>query len=138
MRVVLDTNVVVSGTFWTGTSFKILNLVDQNRITLIVSRPILEEYDEIINSEEILEKTTIYQHARIQALLKILSKAIVVEPQESITIVKDDPDDNKFIEAALAGDAQYLITQDKKHLLSIKQFRAIEIVSPEEFMRIIS
>ncbi len=137
MKVVLDTNVVVSGTFWTGESFKVIENIDKNNIQIITSLPILKEYDKILNSEEILEKTSLHQQARVQSMHKILSKAIIVDPKEKINIVKDDPDDNKFIEAAVDGKADYIISRDKKHLLILKKFRNINIISPEDFLKLI-
>jgi|SRR3989344_5651594 len=137
MKVVIDTNVVISGTFWTGKSFQILKLVDQKKILMILTLPILKEYDNIINSDEILEKITVYQKARIQVMQKILNKAIFVEPKERVDIIKNDPDDNKFLEAAIAGGADYIISQDKKHLLILKKFRNIPILSPDEFLELI-
>ena len=56
MKVVIDTNVVVSGTFWTGNSYEVIKTVVEGKTTLIVSVPILKEYDKILNSEEILDK----------------------------------------------------------------------------------
>ena len=50
MKLVLDTNIVVSGTFWKGDSFRILDLVNKWKVNIIVTQPILEEYDEIIYS----------------------------------------------------------------------------------------
>ena len=134
MKAVLDTNVVVSGTFWTGSSFNILELVDRDKLTIVVTLPILKEYDKIINSKEILEKTTIYQQARIKSIYKILSKAVIVEPKEKIDIINNDPDDNKFLEAAVAGNVDYILSQDKKHLLVLKKFRNISIITPKEFL----
>ena len=84
MKVVLDTNVVVSGTFWTGSSFRILELVNKGKIRIITSLPILREYDRVIHSEEILDKTTVYQQARIKATLNILNNNIIVEPNERL------------------------------------------------------
>lgn len=135
MKVVLDTNVVVSGTFWMGTSFKVLELVNQGKIDIIVTLPILEEYYKIIHSGEILDKIDIYQQARIKSLQEILSKAIVVEPKEKIEFVKDDPDDDKFLEAAVEGKVNFLISRDKKHLLILNKFRDIPIITPEQFLK---
>ncbi|MBS3168079.1 putative toxin-antitoxin system toxin component, PIN family [Candidatus Woesearchaeota archaeon] len=138
ITVVLDTNVVVSGTFWTGASYQILKLVNENKIKIIVSLPILEEYEKIIYSEEILEKTDAYQQAKVNLLQKLLTMAKIVNPKETLFIVKNDPDDNKFIEAAVEGKVDYIISNDKKHLLVLKKFRDIKILSPEEFLKIIS
>ncbi len=136
MRVVLDTNVIVSGTFWSGPSFKIISLVDQEIISMVVSYSILQEYNKIIHSEEILDKTSKDQQARINAMLKVINKSILVDPKEKVNIIKDDPDDNKFIEAAIEGKANFIISQDK-HLLSIKKFQNITILSPQEFLTLL-
>ncbi len=66
----------------------------------------------------------------------ILENAILVEPSEKLDIVKEDSDDNKFLEAAITGNAGYVITQDK-HLLKIKEFQGIKIVKPEQFLEIL-
>ena len=63
--------------------------------------------------------------------------SIFVKPKKRIQIVKDDPDDDKFIEAAVEGRAKYIISQDK-HLLRIKEFEGIKIMKPEEFLTILS
>ena len=55
MKVVLDTNVLVSGTFWTGDSFKILRRIDLKEITFVLSKELLDEYDETIHKEDIVE-----------------------------------------------------------------------------------
>ena len=56
---------------------------------------------------------------------------------EKIKVIKDDPDDDKFLEAAVEGKADYIISKDKKHLLVLKKFRNIPIMPPEEFLKII-
>ena len=57
MIIVLDTNIIISGTFWTGASFKVFEIVHQDKLKVIITIDILKEYDKIIHSEEILEKT---------------------------------------------------------------------------------
>ena len=65
----------------------------------------------------------------------IIRNSIIVEPKEKIVIVKDDPKDNIFIETAVAGDVDYIVSQDN-HLLKLKEFRGIKIITPEEFNKI--
>ena len=65
----------------------------------------------------------------------IIRNSIIVEPKEKINIVKDDLKDNIFIEIAVAGNVDYIVSQDK-HLLKLKKFRGIKIITPEEFNRI--
>jgi len=65
----------------------------------------------------------------------IVRNSIIVEPKERINIVKDDQKDNIFIETAVAGNVDYIISQDS-HLLKLKEFRGIKIITPEEFNKI--
>ena len=133
-KVVIDTNVLVSGTFWTGASYRVLSLIDKDEINLVISSQITKEYARIINSSEILDKTTINQKTRIHSVNKLLQKAIIVEPKEHIDIIKEDKDDNKFIEAAISGFAGYIITNDK-HILKLKEYKGIKILTSEDFLK---
>ena len=134
LRIVIDTNVVISGSFWKGISRHIIELIDGKNIVIIISNPIIEEYNEIIYSEDILERTKHFKEPRENIMMKLLQKSVVVSPNEEIKIIKDDPGDDKFIEAAIAGNARYIITKDYKHILPLKEFRGIKIVTPEEFL----
>ena len=62
----------------------------------------------------------------------IIRNSTIVKPKERISIVKDDPKDDIFIETAVAGNVDYIISQDN-HLLKLKKFRGIKIITPEEF-----
>jgi uncharacterized protein len=66
----------------------------------------------------------------------ILSESTIVELRIKLDVVKDDPDDNKFIEAAIEGKARYIITRDK-HLLKIKEYQGIKIIKPEDFIKLV-
>ncbi len=66
----------------------------------------------------------------------LTKKSILVEPSTRIKIVKDDPEDDKFVETALEGDADFIVTQDK-HLLKLKDYQGIKVITPEEFLKIL-
>ncbi len=68
-----------------------------------------------------------------QFLEVLLANSILVEPKEKINIIKEDSDDNKFLECAVEACADYIISGDD-HLLKLHQFRGIAIVSPREFL----
>jgi len=131
IKVTLDTNVLISGTFWTGDSFKILELIDQGKIICILSEEILEEYNRVLMSDEIIEKVENKNLLVSKIIQKVISKSIIVKPQIKIDIV-EDPEDNKFIETAITGKVDYIISQDK-HLLKIKEYLGIKIITPKEF-----
>jgi putative PIN family toxin of toxin-antitoxin system len=128
MKVVIDTNVFISGIFWKGHPNKVLNLWKEGKITLVVSADTLFEFTRVMNDFKIqLPQDMIRQWTNL-----ILRNSILVEPKEKIGVVKDDPEDNMFMEAAVAGDAEYIISQDK-HLLKLKSYKRIKVVKPEEF-----
>lgn len=133
--VVLDTNVIISGTFWAGASSKIIRLVETGKIKLILSAAIVAEYEEILDSDEIREKVG-HHEERMRAIHKVLQLGTLIETTEHIYVIQDDPDDDKFIEAAVAGNAQFIISQDK-HLLNLKAYKNIKVIEPEEFLTII-
>lgn len=133
IKVVLDTNVVISGTFWTGKSFKILEMATGGDITMVISKPIIEEYDREIHSDEIVEKTDLNDKARRRAVHRIIQSSVVVEPSRHFEIVEDDPDDDKFIDCAVEGKADYIVSQDK-HLFVLEEIKGIQILKPGEFL----
>jgi putative PIN family toxin of toxin-antitoxin system len=137
MRAVLDTNIVVSHTLAPrGPISAILSYWLRNAFDLVVSEALLEEY------EAALKKPYIQAHhhkseAAIATLIKRFRKlAIVVTPTETLTVVPDDPDDNKIIECAVAGEADYIVTGDA-HLLAIKAYQGIQILTPALFVTIL-
>ncbi|MBI4360155.1 PIN domain-containing protein [Candidatus Micrarchaeota archaeon] len=86
-RIVLDTNVLVSGTFWTGDSFTILELASQGKLTLVLSSAILSEYQNVVGRSEITKKTGIRHALALEAVrAKLLQNSVWVEPVEKSTM----------------------------------------------------
>ena len=131
IRLVLDTNVLISGTFWRGSSSQVIKQIEDRKALLILSQEIWKEYMKVLDLEEIRRKVAQHRE-RKSAALKLTSLGIFIIPKERIRIV-EDPDDDKFIEAAVAGKAKYIITQDKT-FLKVKKFRNIKTITPEEFL----
>ncbi|MBS3067721.1 putative toxin-antitoxin system toxin component, PIN family [Candidatus Micrarchaeota archaeon] len=138
MNVVLDTNVLISGTFWEGEAYQIMQLIEQKRIGCFLSKDILEEYNKVMHSEEIIEKIEEKHLAIKSVIIKLLESCEIVDPKRKIDFVKDDPDDNKVLECAIEAKADYIITYDAAHLLKLREFEGIKIISPTEFLRILS
>ncbi len=133
MKVVLDTNIFISGIHWAGDSNKILYHLMNNKFQHITSQEIIKEITETLKDfKKPLPDDQLAFWERF-----ITMKSEVVIPSESINIVNNDPDDNKIIEAAYYGDADYIITQDN-HLLKINQYKGISILTPSEFLVILS
>ena len=124
MKVVLDTNIFLSGIHWTGASHKVLRDWFIGHFTLITSPDIKEElfrqlrdFKIQMSADEILWWENL-----------ILEKSIIVIPRKQIKLIDKDPDDNKFIEAAIESNSEFIVTQDK-HLLEIKRYKQIKIIS---------
>jgi len=91
MKVVLDTNILVSGTFWNGDPRKILNLIDQHIIECIITEEILEEYSKVIVRDDIIEKIENKNLIASKIIERILSKSTKVKITTHINIIKNDP-----------------------------------------------
>jgi len=135
MKITTDTNVLISATFWTGDSYKILEIIDKKKVELILSTEIIEEYNDVINREEIIDKVSNKKLITASIVDKAINYSIIVQPKEKIDVVKEDSKDNKIIECAVEGKVDYIISQDK-HLLDIKEFRGIKITTPKDFLEI--
>ena len=133
MKIVIDTNVFISGTLWYGIPNRIIELIDFKNIDLVLSQEILQEFSEVLQYDEIQNKIKIKNFEMTYTLKKITELAQIVDPKKKHKVIKDDPDDDKFIDAAVEGDVDYLVSKDK-HLLNLKEFNGIKIVSPEEFL----
>lgn len=130
MKVVLDTNVLVSALLIPGSvPGRILQRFRDGLFTLVISGKILEEYGEVLNRPRfglVPEK--------IDILLKeIESRSLVVIPLKRHRAVPADPDDNEFVDVAVQGKADFIVTGDA-HLLDLTSFRSVAIVSPTEFL----
>ena len=137
MKIICDVNVLVSSTYWTGESNKILEMVDEGKISNITSHEIMADYVEACNDEDLMDKIERKELFPLRTVEKITSMSILVHPKEKLEIVKDDPDDDKIIEAAVEGNCDYIVSKDKKHLLVMNEFRGIKIISPKEFLDLI-
>ena len=129
MRVVVDTNVLVSGVFFGGMPSRILEAWRDERIDVVVSPDILEEYRRV--GEHLETQFTDVSLAPFLALL--VMNAEIIEPPDLPEQVSRDSDDDKFIACALAGGCHVIISGDKD-LLSISGYRGVKVVAPREFL----
>ncbi len=129
MKVVIDTNVFISGIFFTGPPYTILKLWHSGEIQIILTPEILDEFQRV---GEVLKEDhpSIDLHPIIGYLIKT---AEIINTPELPQPVSDDPDDDKFIAAAIACNCSIIISGDK-HLLKISGFRGIKVLKPREFL----
>lgn len=128
MKAVLDTNVFVSGLLWRGTPNGIYQAWQAGKFTLVVSIPILDEYRRIL-----LDLSQGHTSVDIDTVMEAIGLlAQMTEPVRLGTPVCTDPDDDMFIEAALAAQARFIVTGDRA-LLKVSRFGSIEIVTARQF-----
>ena len=129
VAVVLDTNVVVSGHLKEGgPEAAVLQLVYARRVQLRVSEPILSEYADVMRRPKFG-----FAPARVGEFLeRVRGVAQLVIPRVAITVCKD-PDDNTFLECALAGRADAIVTGNKRHFPA-RECRGISILNAPEFL----
>ena len=129
MKVVLDTNVLVSGIFFSGPPQFILEAWGEGRFELILSPEILAEYQEVV--ERLCAK---FPGAAASHLLAVIVTEGTLLPSTSIQEpVCDDPGDDKFLAAALSAKVR-IIVSGERHLLDVADFRRIRVLRPREFV----
>jgi len=115
---------------------KIIDKIEKKEVVLILSKEILEEYYRVLQYDEIKEKIKNKCLEIKQSVLKISTISEIIDVKSKITLIKDDPSDNKFIECAVDGKVDYIISKDN-HLLKFKEYNRIKIITPEEFLELI-
>lgn len=131
IKVVLDTNVLISGLHFEGNENRILVLFYRGIIEVYLSPFILREL------EIILEKKFCWEKKQVRILLdKINDIAVIVHPKHKISEIKTKEADNRILECAVEANADYIVTGDTRHLQPLKEFQGIRILSPAQFLAI--
>jgi putative PIN family toxin of toxin-antitoxin system len=130
MRAVLDTNVLISSVIATGVPHEIVVKGFSSEYQIVVSVATLTEFRDTLLKYP--EKFHMDEEDVQQEVETIRYFAEFVDPDEEITAVEADPDDDKFLEAAVAGNVDYTVSGDR-HLLDLDSFRGIDIVEPRTF-----
>jgi len=129
IRVVIDTNVFVSS-FFGGNPKRIIDLWKNERIILCLSKDVLDEY------VDVLQRIGLKHEKEIQELLSLFAKGfniLFTTKTPKIKAVQGDPDDDKFIECAVALKAQVIVTGDKV-LRQMGEYMGIRILAPQDFL----
>ena len=127
MKIVVDTNVVISGVFFGGNPRKIVEAIVDGAIDAYATAEIVDEYMEIIESMIARKQGKI----SLSILSPLFSSLKVIEGKTDIAICRD-PDDDKFIECAVEAKALYIVSGDKD-LLDIEAYDGIQIITAKEF-----
>ena len=129
MRIVLDTNVFVSGVFFSGPPYQILKAWQEGKFELAVSPEILDEYQRV--GETLAEEHPILDLKPV--LEYVVRDARVFSAPPLPEAVCEDPDDDKFFACALASGCKMIVSGDK-HLLKVSGYQGIQVLKPREFV----
>ena len=133
MKVVLDTNVLISALIKAGKPQQLFFRLAEEKM-LILSRQILEEFLEVAEDPRVKKYVKEQETAAFLNSLRDATK--IVEVKSKFRAVKEDPDDDVFVNTAYDGKADYIVSGDK-HLLSLGEFRKTKIVTVDEMLRIL-
>jgi uncharacterized protein len=129
VKVVVDTNVLISAlVFPGGVPEQVYRLAIEGGITLVTSPPLLAELGRVLTEK--FGWQDVYLRA---ALAQIVRIGEIVEPVERVSVIADDPDDDRVLEAAQTAGAAVIVSGDR-HLLSLGRWEEIAILSPAEFL----
>ncbi len=130
MKVVIDTNVFVSS-FFGGNPKRIIDLWKNEEVILCLSKDVLEEY------VDVLQRVGLKEEEEIEELLSLFAKGVNIlftTRTPEIRVVKDDPDDDKFIECVVALKAEVIITGDRA-IEALGDYMGIKILTPQQFLK---
>jgi uncharacterized protein len=132
-KVVVDTNVFISGFGWDGKPGEILDLLQSRSIENYITSRIFQELQRVVAYPRLKFPETL----RTKIIEFVLFHSEFVEPKESVAVVIEDPDDNKFVECAVEANAEFIISGDP-HLLRLKKFKDIKLIDVDRFLNILS
>jgi len=130
MKVVIDTNIFVSS-FFGGNPRRIIDLWKTEKITLCLSKDILEEYIEVLQRIGLQDEDEL---GELFSLFKRGFNMLFTTKTPKVKVVKDDPDDDKFIECAMALKAEVIVTGDKA-IEAVGEYMGIKILTPQRFLK---
>jgi uncharacterized protein len=137
MKAVIDTNIVMSRFISPrGNAAQIFERWEYAEFTILTSQPILEEYKAVLFSQKLQRYHRLSAIEMNEVMVKLETQTEYVEVGNSLHGISADPDDDKFLECAIAGGAEYVVSGDH-HLLQVEMFQGIEIVPPSAFLAVL-
>jgi putative PIN family toxin of toxin-antitoxin system len=128
IRVVFDTNVYISALMFGGLPGSLLDLAFLQSFVLVISPALMDELDEKLRLKfEVSGEDAAIIRAKLEG------NAEIVMPDVVLDVIEDDPDDNRVLECAVKGSANYIVTGDR-HLLKLGAYEAIPIVTVRQFL----
>ena len=130
MRVVADTNILVSALLFGGTSEQVFLAGLRGEIQLLTSLSLLKEFEKVLK-----EKFKLSIHLVKEIIQEVMDVAEIVEVSSDIKAISYPDEDNRVLECAVDGKANFIVTGDTRHILPLKEYGGIKILSPSEFLK---
>lgn len=134
MRVVADTNVIVSAMLWIGSPHQILVASENARLTLCTSPALLRELTGVLSRPKFSSRLRALQVSGPELTAGYARLARLVNPQRVMRVVAEDPADDEVLACALAARAHYIVSGDVD-LLRLRSYRGMAILSPRSFVQ---
>lgn len=133
IRAVVDTNIVISGLLFGGTPYKVVQAAIDRKFLHVLSAPLINEIERVMRSKKFGLSS---EEARILTT-PFFDKATIIVPTSTINAIPRCPGDNRVLECAVDGNCRYIVTGDRKDLLSLGKFQNIPIISAREFLQLL-
>lgn len=135
IKVVLDTNVFISALLWHGETSNIFKLAEEEEILICISKEIIDEFQKTLTYQKFQSRFALLGKTSDEIINELLEIGKYYSTEQFfVEKIIDDPSDNKFLSCALAADAFFIISGDR-HLLNLKKFYDINILSVQEFLQ---
>jgi putative PIN family toxin of toxin-antitoxin system len=129
---VFDTNILFSATGWRGRPYQCLELARSGAIEDVTCQEILDEF-----SDKLKYKLHFSAEEVLQCAVDLLPVLRLVPITGALRVIDADPDDDKVLECAVVAGATHIVTGDRRHLLPLRTFRGVSIVSAAEFLALV-
>ena len=133
MRAIMDTNVIISGLFWKGQPSRILDLGQAEVFIICLTPKLLHEIEKVLTYDRLQLHLQQSGKTKEQIMAALEETCLLALDPKIPPIIKEDPTDDIIMGAALAHQADFIISGDQ-HLLKLKDFQNIPILSPREFL----
>jgi uncharacterized protein len=137
MRIVVDTNIVVSGLLWRGNPRRVLDAARAGTIDLFTSAVLLAELEDVLSREKFTSRLAAVGVTPHELVLGYAALASVIEPMMIAPVILADPDDDAVLACALAAQGEVIVSGDS-HLLDLQRYQTIRILTAAELIAEIS
>jgi uncharacterized protein len=137
IRVVFDTNVIISGRLWSGAPHQAINLIAVGRVQSLISEEMIDELRDVLARPKFIGRLEAISKTAEEIVSEYLRSAIVVEAAHLPPTIQADPDDDAVLACGVGGNADFIVTGDE-HLLTLATFRAIPILDVNHFLQTVS